>query len=212
MLLPPAAMRSRSFARRHRHLDLEVADVRNFPRHAGQQVDRKRCPGHRRILDHDGDVDGIRHGAIELDDSLLGYAESGAVIGRHDHDHRSARVLGLAAALGADARTEMRRRHDHGHPAGDVLQHRVHHRFALGIGQDELLGEIGQNAEAVGAGFDHEIDTAALTREIKLPAIVKNGRSDRENTAIRPFCSRGHSGCSVRTGSVIVWSSDLLST
>ena len=56
----------------------------------------------------------------------------------------------------------MRRRHDHGHPAGDVLQHRMHHLFALGIGQHELLGEIGQNAEAIGAGVDHEIDTAAL--------------------------------------------------
>ena len=99
------------------------------------------------------------------------------MIGRHDHHHRSARVLGLAAALGADARAEMRRRHDHGHPAGDMLQHRMHHLFALGIGQDKLLGEIGQNAQAVRAGVDHEIDTAALPCEIELPTLVENGRA-----------------------------------
>ena len=86
----------------------------------------------------------------------------------------------------------MRRRHDHGHPAGDMLQHRMHHLFALGVGQHELLGEIGQNAQAIGAGVDHEIDAAALTFEIELPTVVEDGRSDGENTAIGPLCSRGH--------------------
>jgi hypothetical protein len=95
------------------------------------------------------------------------------VIGRHDHHHRSTGVLSLAAALGADARAEMRRRHDHGYPAGDVLQHRMHHLFALGVGQHELLGEIGKNAQAIGAGVDHEIDTAALPREIEIPRSSK---------------------------------------
>jgi hypothetical protein len=83
----------------------------------------------------------------------------------------------------------MRRRHDHRHPAGDMLQHRMHYLFALGIGEHELLGEIGQDAQAVGAGVDHEIDTAALPREIELPPFVENGRRDREDTAIGPFCS-----------------------
>ena len=73
-----------------------------------------------------------------------------------------------------------------------MLQHRMHHLFALGIGEHELLGEIGQNAQAVGAGVDHEIDTAALPREIELPTIVEDGWSDRENAAIGPLCSLGH--------------------
>ena len=130
-------------------------------------------------------------GAVEVVNGLFRHAERGAVIGRHDHHHRRARVLGLAAAFGADARAEMRRRHDHGHPAGDVLQHRMHHLFALGIGQHELLGEIGQNAQAVGAGVDHEIDTAALPRRSSSP-VVEDGRSDGEDTAIGPLCSQGH--------------------
>ena len=70
-----------------------------------------------------------------------------------------------------------------------MLQHRMHHLFALGIGQHELLGEIGQNAQAIGAGIDHEIDTAALPREIELATVVEDGRRNRENTAIGPFCS-----------------------
>ena len=86
----------------------------------------------------------------------------------------------------------MRRRHDDRHPAGDMLQHRMHHLFALGIGQHELLGEIGQNAEAIGAGVDHEIDAAALSREIELATLVEDGRSDGKNAAIGPLCSRGH--------------------
>ena len=86
----------------------------------------------------------------------------------------------------------MRRRHDHRHPAGDMLQHRMHHLFALGIGQHELLGEIGQDAQAVGAGVDHEIDAAALAFEIELATLVEDGRNDGENAAIGPLCSRGH--------------------
>ena len=73
-----------------------------------------------------------------------------------------------------------------------MLQHRMHHLFALGIGQHELLGEIGQNAEAVRAGVDHEVDAAALAVEIELAAIVEDGRRNGKDAAIGPLCSRGH--------------------
>ena len=79
----------------------------------------------------------------------------------------------------------MRRRHDDRHPAGDVLEHRVHHLLALGVGQHELLGEIGQNADAVRAGVDHEVDAAPLTVEIEFAAIVEDGRRDGKDAAIR---------------------------
>ena len=103
-----------------------------------------------------------------------------------------AHVLRAAAAFGADARAEVGGGDDHRHPAGDVFQHRMHHPFALGIGEDELLGEVGQDAQPVRAGVDHEIDAAALPIEIELAAVVENGRGDGENAAIRPLCRLGH--------------------
>ena len=75
---------------------------------------------------------------------------------------------------------------DDGNAPRHMLQHRMHHRFALGIGQHELLGEIGEDADAVRAGIDHEIDAAALPLQVQFPAIVEDGRGNREDTAIGP--------------------------
>ena len=86
----------------------------------------------------------------------------------------------------------MGRRYDHGHPAGDVLEHRIHHLLALGIRQHELLGKIGQNADAVGAGIDHEIDAAPLAIEIELAAIIEDGGRDGKDAAVRPCRGRSH--------------------
>ena len=81
----------------------------------------------------------------------------------------------------------MRRRHDDRHPAGDMLEHRVHHLLALGVGQHELLGEIGQDADAVRAGVDHEVDAAPLAVEIEFAALIEDGRRDRKDAAVG-FC------------------------
>ena len=78
----------------------------------------------------------------------------------------------------------MRGGDDHGHAARDMLQHRMHHGLALGIGQHELLGEIGEDADAMRAGIDHEIDAAALAVEVELAALVEDGGRDREHAAI----------------------------
>ncbi len=59
-----------------------------------QKVDRERRARHRRILDHDRDVDGVGDDAIELEDGFLGDPEGRAVIGRHDHHHGGARLPG----------------------------------------------------------------------------------------------------------------------
>ena len=72
-----------------------------------------------------------------------------------------------------------------------MLQHRLHHLFALVVGQHELLGEIGQDAQAVGAGVDHEIDAAALALEIELAALVEDGRNDRERRRDRAVVQSG---------------------
>ncbi len=85
----------------------------------------------------------------------------------------------------------MGRRHDDRHPAGDMLQHRVHHLFALGVGQHELLGEIRQDADAVRAGVDHEVDAAPLAFEIEFAAIIEDGRRDRKDAAVG-FCGWSH--------------------
>lgn len=73
---------------------------------------------------------------------------------------------------------------DHGNPSRDMLQHRMHHALALGIGEHELLGEIGEDTDAVRAGIDHEIDAAALALEVELTALVEDGGRDREHAAI----------------------------
>jgi hypothetical protein len=62
--------------------------------------------------------------AEELDDLRLRHADRRTVIRRHDHHHRGAGILREAAALGAHARAEVRRRDNHRHPVRDVLEDR----------------------------------------------------------------------------------------
>ncbi len=82
-------------------------------------------------------------------------------------------------------------RHDDRHAACDMLQHGVHHRLALRIGQHELLGKIRQNAETMRARIDHEIDAAALPLEVELTALIEDGRRDRKHPLIGPCSLRG---------------------
>ena len=121
------------------------------------------------------------------------------MIRRHDHHHRRAELLRAAAARGADARAEMRRRDDDGHAAGDVLEHRRREDVALFVGEHELLGEIREDAEAVRAGIDHEIDAAPLALEIERAALVEYGRHDRKY-ACQPLAHRAGSLNSARAG------------
>ncbi len=65
-----------------------------------------------------------------------------------------------------------------------MLQHRGHQQAAFIVAQDELLGEIGQDADAVGAGVDHEIDAAALAVEVEATLLVENGGRDREYATV----------------------------
>ena len=79
---------------------------------------------------------------------------------------------------------------DHRHAAGDVVEDRAHARVSRSSSrQHELLGEVGQDADAVGAGVDHEVDGALLALEVELAAVVEDGRRDREDAAI------GADGC-----------------
>ena len=60
-----------------------------------------------------------------------------------------------------------------------------HHLLALVVGQHELLGEVGQDADAVGAGVDHEVEAAPLAVEVELAAFVENGGRDGKDAAVR---------------------------
>jgi hypothetical protein len=92
--------------------------------------------------------------------------------------------LGHHAALNRDLRAEMRSRDNGGNAAGDMLERSAHQHVALGIGQHELLGKIRQKTQTVGAGVDHEIDTAFLAAQIEFAVGLEGGRHDRKHAAI----------------------------
>ena len=76
-----------------------------------------------------------------------------------------------------------------------MVEHRQHHLIAFGVGENELLGEIRQNAEPLRARIDHEVDAAALAVEIEFAGFSENGWSNREDAPIGPLNSRTHDAC-----------------
>ena len=86
-------------------------------------------------------------------------------------------------ALGGDARAEMAARHDDRHAAGDVREAQVEQRVALGVGQQELLGVVGEDADAVDALVDHAVEHAALAVEVEV-AVFVNGVGAMGNTPL----------------------------
>src|SRR5205823_7899704 len=94
------------------------------------------------------------------------------------------------AALRAHLRAVVRGRDDHGHAAGDVLEHRARELLALLVRQRELLGEVGEDAQAVGARGDHEIEAALLAFDIERPVLAEDGGDDREHAAKTWLISR----------------------
>jgi hypothetical protein len=85
-----------------------------------------------------------------------------------------------------------RGRDDHRHPAGDVLQHHVLHRRPFVVGERELLGEIGEDAQAVGAGVDHEIDRPLLAGQVERARRIENRRCHGKHAAIDRLSHLSH--------------------
>ena len=81
----------------------------------------------------------------------------------------------------------MRRRDDDRDAAADMLQHGVEHVIALGIGQHELLGEIGEDAQPLRAGIDHAVDGTLLAVEIEPAVAVEHRRHDGKDTLVGPL-------------------------
>jgi hypothetical protein len=92
--------------------------------------------------------------------------------------------LRASAALGAHARAEVRRRHDHRHAARDVIEHGGHYALALVVGQRELLGEVREDAESVRARVHHEVDAAPLAFEVERAVVVEDRRRHWEDAAV----------------------------
>ena len=59
--------------------------------------------------------------------------------------------------------------------------------FALVVGQHELLGEVGEDAQALRAGVDHEVDGALLAFEIEPAVAVEHRRHDWKDAFIGPL-------------------------
>ena len=109
---------------------------------------------------------GFRDTREMLDHAVLVRAQAGAVIGRHHHQHGGAGFRRLAGALGGDAGGEMAAGHDHRHAAGDMGEAEIGERVALCVGEQELLGIIGENADAVDSLVDHAVEHAPLPVEV----------------------------------------------
>ena len=165
------------------HLDLEVADVLDLARHAHEHRHRQEGAADRRVLDHDGDVEGVGQDVEEAEDPVQAETDGGAVVGRHHHDHGGAPVLRAPAPRGAHPGAAMGGRDDHGHASGDVAQDRAGQHLALLVGEDELFREVRQDAQPVRTRVDHEVHAAELPGHVEVAVLVEDRRHDGEDPA-----------------------------
>ena len=164
-------------------LDLEQLHHFDLGRHACQQRHRKLDPGQRRVLDHDRDSDIANH--AELVEGLLRVAlQKRAVIGRHHHHDGRAKLLCLAGPRHRDVGREMADGDDDRKPAGHMFQAQPCQMLALGIRDQELLGEIGEDADAVASLIDHAVENAAHAVVIDGTGLGEGCRGDRPDAAI----------------------------
>src|SRR5260370_15915611 len=109
------------------------------------------------------------------------------MIRRNYHHMGRPGLLGPPRTFGTDVRSEMCCRDDHGDAARDMVQHGVEYQFALGVGQHELLGEVGEDAEHLRTGIDHAVDGALLAIEIEPAVAVEHRRHDGEYALVGPL-------------------------
>ena len=70
-----------------------------------------------------------------------------------------------------------------GTATGHVVQNDGHEALALVVGERELLRIVGQDADAVDAGIDQEVDDPLLARVVDLGVFIEWRRGDRDNPA-----------------------------
>lgn len=125
-----------------------------------------------------------------LEDPGFGGHQTNAVVGRHHHQHRGAEAFGIFGAVDHHLGGEMRDGDDHRHPARDMLEADPGEQRALFIGEHELLGVVGEDADRIDALVDHAIEHPAHALFIDAAIGVKRGGGDGQNAGER--LGKGH--------------------
>ena len=181
----PGRVEQRSQLRGRRSaLDLEVGELRHLACHPGEQRHAERDARQGSVLDHDGDVEALADRSEMLEHTLVVRSQQRAMVRRHHHDHRGSFGCGPAAAFDCDSSAEMAAGHDDGHLAIHVLEAHGLQQPPFLVGEKELLGVVGEDAQTVDALVDHAVENAALAFEVKRAFIVEWRRNDREDPAI----------------------------
>ena len=155
-------------------------------REPDEKPDRKFHAAERRILQHDRQARRLRDGGEMLDHARLVGLQGRAMIRRHQHQHGGARIGRPLGALGGDVGAEMAGRDDDRNAPGGAVEARVLNRGAFLVGQQELLGEIGEDADAVDALVDHAVDHAPLAFKVERPIGVEHRGRDRQSRPSTP--------------------------
>ncbi len=101
--------------------------------------------------------------------ALVG-AQARAVVRRHQHQHRGTGRRGGPCARAAAIRVlKWLQVTITGTRPLTWRQAEVEQRVALVVGQQELLGVVGEDADAVDALVDHAVEHAALSVEVESP-------------------------------------------
>ena len=169
MASPPASISARSLAAVPGHLDLEVAHAGNLAREPHQERHGQRDPRQRRVLDHDA--------AGRLASATCAKCASmPASSARSPAPWYGGISISIAAPACAAACARS--------PAMRVLKwlqvtitgtrpatcarQSVEQRAALRVGQQELLGVVGEDADAVHALVDHAVEHAPHARQVEV--------------------------------------------
>src|SRR5262249_24722990 len=97
--------------------------------------------------------------------------------------------------FGGDPGREMTARDDHRHPPADVAERQLEQNIALLVAEQELLGIVGKDADAIDALRHHAIEHPALALEVEVTVAAKRRRCDRHHASKRR-CSGRHDGAS----------------
>jgi hypothetical protein len=190
---PPGLDQRAELRRRLRHLDLEVAHQRHLAREAHEERDRQRDARQRRVLHHDRQARDLRDMR-----EVLEHARSSARSPVPWYGGISISICAPAGGrrarpLAGDARAEVAARDDHRHAAGDVRAAELEQRRALVVGEQELLGVVREDADAVDALVDHAVEHAPHARQVEAASVVERRRRDRVDAGpgLRRRCGHG---------------------
>ena len=119
------------------------------------------------------------------------------MIGGHHHHNRRAKLLCLPCPRHHDIGGEMADCHDDRHSAIDMGKAKLCQMLALVIGNQELLGKIGKDADAIAPLVDHAVQNPAHAVIVDGTIFGKGCRRDRPDTAVG---TGGHGDCASSGG------------